>query len=323
MNLQSPKLYSFVLLLSMLAGGTYLLNPEFGRQYEWVFFIVVMLVTGIPHGATDHVVYEHCHPSKKRKNPLLNFLAFYLGAMMVYGFCWFFFPLFSLALFILISAYHFGQSQLLSVKWEELSPVKVLLYLSWGLTVLVGIIGFHFKESMEILGNLVAPDSLPTEQGQWLLAAGITAAIWGSLMLFSLIGKRASAVFLFFEVLNLGLILLLSALTSVLFSFALYFGIWHSLASINNEIKILRGTDPGFSWKSFAWKALPFSLMSILGIGLLIFLGNSLGGEVSPYLLFFIAISTLTLPHTIFMQRLYQQGEKQPHKQSGLFKVEG
>ncbi|MEM9984167.1 MAG: Brp/Blh family beta-carotene 15,15'-dioxygenase, partial [Bacteroidota bacterium] len=63
-----------------------------------------------------------------------------------------------------------------------------------------------------------------------------------------------------------------------------------------------------FDWKDFFRAALPFSLISFAGIGLLLGAAFWMGELISPYLLFFMAISVLTLPHMVFMQGFYLHG---------------
>ncbi|MCI4671576.1 MAG: Brp/Blh family beta-carotene 15,15'-dioxygenase [Bacteroidia bacterium] len=316
MNLRLPKLYSLSLLFSVALGGFYILMPEVAKELELVFFIGIMLSIGIPHGATDHIVYQFESGQEQPNRSWWFFLATYLGAMLLYSLCWFFFPMLSLLIFLIISAFHFGQSQLLFVSWKELNPLKVLLYVSWGFLILLGIIGFHLQDSLEILSSLFAKDLLISQETV-TIALLTSGGIYLLVMLFALAKGKMSGVAFFFELLNTFLLLGISYFTSLMFSFALYFGFWHSLASISHEVEIIRQDRPGFGWKAFFREAIPFSVISFVGIGILLFAGQWLNALMSPYLLFFIAISTLTLPHMIFMQKLYN-GVKSRPKQSAL-----
>ncbi|MEO0894931.1 MAG: Brp/Blh family beta-carotene 15,15'-dioxygenase [Bacteroidota bacterium] len=320
MNLQSPKLYSLSLLITLLVGGAYALFPIIGQQWELYFFVMVMLTTGIPHGATDHIVYQFEHKKQGLKPSWMTFFGTYLGAMILYSICWYFFPLVSLGIFLLISAFHFGQSQLLFMDWKELHPMKVILYISWGMMILLGIIGFHIEESMIILASLFEGMNIEISHEMITRATVATGMVWFASMMVSLITEKISGIAFFFELMNVAVLLAVSSFTSLLLSFALYFGLWHSLASISHEIQIIKQEDINFNWKQFVKSALPFSLISFAGIAILLLIGQWLHAIVSPYLLFFIAISTLTLPHMVFMQRLYAKGN-QSSKQSPTVEV--
>jgi len=319
MNLQSTNLYSLSLLFTVLVGGLYAFFPALGEKYELWFFIIIMLTTGIPHGATDHIVYQFEAKKNGQKPSWLIFLGTYIGAMILYSLFWYWLPMVSLAIFLLISAFHFGQSQFLFMKWKEVHPVKIILYVSWGLMILLGIIGFHMEESLAILSTLFGDSMIEITYDMVSRTVISLGMIWFASMMVSLLHEKISSRAFFFELMNVALLLALSSFTSLLFSFAMYFGLWHSLASISHEIQIIRQEDPAFSWQKFFKSALPFSLLSFVGIGILLLVGQWLNAYVSPYLLFFIAISTLTLPHMLFMQRLYHRGrEKKDKKQSAL-----
>ena len=89
----------------------------------------------------------------------------------------------------------------------------------------------------------------------------------------------------------------------------IYFALWHSLSSINWEIKVFRLEQAQFSWRDFVKHAWPFSLISFVGIAILLAAGSFLSTLISPFLLFFIAISVLTLPHMVYMQQFYSLKE--------------
>ncbi len=308
MNLHWPRVYPYIVSLSfglaLLSG----LWPEGESHGALPFFILMMVLTGLPHGATDHVIDRFRQQRQGRNFAWGRFLGVYLGAMLLYGAAWILLPLLSLGLFILISAYHFGQSQFLYVQGSEPSPLKIGLYLSWGLAVLTAIIGLHPAESGEVLAALLPGEQwralthwwIPLLAGSGLVAMLLLTLAWRQ----GRLRTRAYAL----EWLNASVLLLVCTQTSLLVSFAVYFGLWHSPASILAELQILREENPAYALRDFVRAALPFSLISFAGIGLLLGAGYYLAGYISPYLLFFMAISVLTLPHMIFMQGFYAVG---------------
>jgi Brp/Blh family beta-carotene 15,15'-monooxygenase len=87
----------------------------------------------------------------------------------------------------------------------------------------------------------------------------------------------------------------------LLISFIVYFGFWHSLPSMLAEYAYLK-TIPAFdSPTKFGKQLLPFSGISLVGIGLLLVLGLEFLNSSELYLLFFILISLISLPHILYM----------------------
>lgn len=307
MNLYATQAYRWVILLSVLTVLLCLLLPELATQLELPIFVVLIVLTGIPHGATDHIIYRQNQQARGRRYSFPRFLAYYFLGMIGYSICWIWFPKVSLLIFLLISAYHFGQSQLLSLQLSERHPFKVFAYLLWGAWVLAVLILGNFEESAVILAGIFPND------GQWLGAVQTlqTELVWGlSVATVATIlwaGKKdwLSVKQVAWELCSLGLLILLAQFGGLLLSFAIYFGLWHGLRSIEIEIKALQQQNPQYSWRTFVKDALPYSLLSFVGMLLLIGLMQGLLPDVSPYLIFFILISVLTLPHFLHMRDFY------------------
>jgi len=267
-----------------------------------------MVITGIPHGATDHLIYSFIQRQNGEQVSYREFVITYLVAMLLYGVCWYFFPLWSLVVFLVLSAYHFGQSQLLYISLEEQHPFKLLLYVMWGATILISILLFHWPASQDILINFI-PQSFLIQIDQFTYRAELPWVLMGIVLLGLSIawgmGNMSIKQYVY-ELMNLILLMLLFYHTTLLISFAVYFGLWHSIASILTEVKALQSKGIDISLKGFVREALPLSLISFLGIGILLVVAQWGGAVISPYLLFFIAISTLTLPHMYFMNKFYK-----------------
>lgn len=310
MNLHLRRTYPIVLVFTLLMLALAYLSPGFPGAYSLPFFVLVMVTTGLPHGATDHLIDRYQQEQQGKSFSWHRFLAVYLGAIVLYGILWIGVPLLSLAVFLLISAFHFGQSQFLYVEGPENSPFKWALYLTWGLCILTAIIGLNAKESGQVLAALI-PQTQWTGLASWMLVAlGIFGVATVGLLSWARFKGHLSRGSFGRELGHLLLLTLLSWQADLLLTFAVYFGLWHSLASISYEIRIMQEERPNFSWRDFVKAALPFSLISIVGIGMLLGTAYWLEEWVSLYLLFFMAISVLTLPHMVFMQGFYYHGQK-------------
>ncbi|MEQ8711598.1 MAG: Brp/Blh family beta-carotene 15,15'-dioxygenase, partial [Cyclobacteriaceae bacterium] len=91
------------LLLYQVVGNT-------AAEYIMVFSLIAFI--GIPHGATDHTLYGYILPHQSSKERNITFFGYYLVVMAVYTGLWFLSPFLSFVVFLLMSAYHFGETQL-------------------------------------------------------------------------------------------------------------------------------------------------------------------------------------------------------------------
>lgn len=287
---------------------------------ELGLFALVMLVTGIPHGATDHLIYSELQKSNGHQMNWRAFLGFYLLTMAAYSLVWLLLPGISLLIFLIISAYHFGQSQVLYIRWNNVSLKKRLLNLSWGTFILSALLITHLSEVLALLSSIIA---IPSILGQlnslslWgivAIPAAATLLLWG----LAIKEKVMTATELLREFLAIAMLLLVFNIAGLWMGFALYFGVWHAGSSMAAEIRQFQ-RNRAYSWQAFFRDALPFSLISLLGIGILGLLGWWAGDLVPLVLLFFIAISVLTLPHTIYMDRFYRSHP--PHENLSVSKA--
>ncbi|WKN32708.1 Brp/Blh family beta-carotene 15,15'-dioxygenase [Porifericola rhodea] len=71
--------------------------------FEWqlVFFVLLMVVTGIPHGAVNHVVYQEVEKNKQASTNYLRFFMVYLGIILLYALLWYLLPQLCLAFSLL------------------------------------------------------------------------------------------------------------------------------------------------------------------------------------------------------------------------------
>ena len=116
--------------ISLIVLGLSAVLGTLGVDVMLVVSLVLIGVLGIPHGAADHLIFNKLFP--KQKHNQARFYALYLSGILVYSLLWFLGPLLALGLFILISAYHFGESNWQYYNWRsEFS--KRFVYFNWGI----------------------------------------------------------------------------------------------------------------------------------------------------------------------------------------------
>jgi len=307
MNIHLGKLYIGVLMLSLILLAIFWQQGISGGPLDIYLFGGIIVLLGLPHGATDHVIFSYNQKKRGFSFSLGKFLGSYGMAMLGYALLWYVFPVLSLIIFILISAYHFGQSQLSYLKLAEDDLSKQILYLLWGIWILACIILLNMESTLQILGDFLVGYEFIFEMGTSLIW-GIIATLGFLIMLVLIRSYQIGALTsrqLSLEILHLLLFPLLSIKLGLLLSFALYFGLWHACSSIAHEVKTFRREEKGYNWKSFYKDALPFSLISIIGIGILLSTLDYWASHISPLMGFFILISVLTFPHFYFMNAFH------------------
>jgi Brp/Blh family beta-carotene 15,15'-monooxygenase len=286
-------------LLLILPALPTLENLSIATQLMWCAPFILLL--GIPHGAIDNVLYQKNHNIKNS-----HFIYLYLLVVAANVALWIFAPVVAYILFLVISAYHFGQSQV-SHYFTNQPLIHRTLYLSWGLSVLSGLIYWNHIE-ITMLTNQFSDFSgfSPIHQKDFLfnlycLSTANTAAIF----IWLVYSKKIRFEHFVMEVLVLCLISLCFYITPLVVGFTLYFIILHSYKVLQEEYGFLYSDQTVRSVGGFIRMVLPLTLFSFAGIAFLfglIFL-NILSLSYGYCLL--IVISSITLPHVVIMNKFY------------------
>lgn len=275
---------------SLLLCILFIFLPKDYQAIEYIFFGMVLLLVGIPHGAIDHLTSD---PQINKKG-LLRFLFLYISLIFIYLLSWIFLPIMALLAFILMSSYHFGQTHFINRPVKK--KFKVLLYFSRGLYFLLFILAGDLILTKSILEPIVSlPDSNPYTILPFFLVVTVVIQ-WISKIKFN----RSD----FFELAFLGPILFLSPLTV---SFIVYFGFWHALPSMNSEYEFLKKYPKYNSVKKFSKQLFPFSAISILGIAFILIIGINYLESNELLLVFFILISLISFPHVLYMDKFWDK----------------
>lgn len=265
-----------------------------------ILALMLILIIGIPHGAIDHVLYASTTNRSQK-----SFYIFYLGSMIAYAVLWLASPVVGLWSFILLSAYHFGQSQFSNQTAPNI--FKRSLYLSWGLSILGALLYHHpdeIQQYFEWIPSLRSSAELMSDTlfGYLSLGFGVTA-ILSIVYLFAI--RRQDFKGLTHEILQFLGIHFVFYLFPLLPAFALYFALLHSWPVMREEYKFISERKSMTKWSSFIKLLLPFTLFSFAGIAILFAVFYFQWTEQPQVLLLFILIAVLTLPHSIVMERFY------------------
>lgn len=291
--------------VGILAILVYLLIPEQVNAVQYVFLAVVLLTVGIPHGAMDHVI-DGAVNDWKPDSFNSRFYGMYLGLMAVYAVVWYFFPLLSMIIFLLITSYHFGQADTQRFElvhwpyWSMLitrgtSLLILLLFgdLAYAASIIETITAFNYENT--ILNFITVEDIML----YWtaLTSIVILLALWKS--------EKSLNLILIALAENLLLIAMFNYVNIVI-AFSLYFGLWHSYEHVKVMATYLFSQGQELTLSSFYKQSFTFSMIAYLG---LLFIYNLLDAFSQTELmvgLLLVLISVLTLPHLVVVEQLFK-----------------
>jgi len=310
-SLRSPRVYGTVVALTLLTiGGGVLGGFSFGPLAIGIL-VVAVVVTGMPHGAVDHLVAGRLYDLDFTWADQVKFYGGYLALMALYGAFWVVAPAWSLGLFLVMTMYHFGQADL---AYWELPPVPArLVYLSRG-GFLIGLPIAAYPGAVDpifdaIAGVLVTEwpflSTQPTIVFVVLVAQHVLVLLTAALA--ADVDGRARGR----EALNVTVLATLFGTVHPLVAFAVYFGLWHSLGHILELLRFFRREEiPPETLSAFYRKAALFTILPFVGLAGLYWITQSFGATDKMIALLFIIIAVMTLPHMVIVERLYRDRER-------------
>lgn len=288
----------FAITLALVAVAIF--QPAILEDISIYLSAFLIIFFGISHGSIDDKLYLDKSGKDKKK--------FYLTYMAVAGWVLLVFllsPAIALILFIVISAFHFGQSQFFYLKLPEEHYFKVSYYIIWGALILFTMFFFHFK----FIQNLLSQDPFSFFASDisynGIFIALITLyTLWLLLSTFALFENFLDLASFAREMVGLLLFIVLNIHVDLLLAFALYFGAMHALKSLIIEYHLLYRQLTTANLRKFTIDLLPNTLISIFFL-ILCYAIVSYYDIIDPFYVFLILGSAISVPHIIFINRIF------------------
>lgn len=271
----------------------------FNQAVEEAFAFILIFSFGILHGANDlEILRKKRFASDQRKSGfklLLAYVGFVLGSALLF----YLVPAGALLFFILFSAYHFGEQHWVR-RMGNSKFLQKLLYTTYGLTILLLLFRAHGAEVAEIMTEICG-FSVPVAYFGW------GSALFFGLFLICLFANFYWAQFqryLLREVFLLGVFYVVFHSASLLWAFAIYFVVWHSIPSLADQIRLLYGNLTVQNGLRYVRSSAVYwiAALATLALAFLYFRGNDFG--FLP--LFFSFLAAITFPHVLVITRLYK-----------------
>ena len=274
------KLAGLILALSIIFFGL-------ENSYSILLFIIVMLSIGIPHGSVDHLI-AFINPKARKFDNKVIFYIIYLSLIIFNIILWVISPFLGLSVFLIISCYHFGETQVIGYNSTDNKILNFVI----GANILLSLFLNNIVELQDIL--YIIPQFAKLDLSAFDSVFFLLISV-GILMLSIVNFKIKRKVPLYAEITILYIVFFH---TDLLTSFALYFGFCHSLPMLMLEFKEFKTEN----FIKFYLKTLPFTILSIFFVFILYQFNNDLLTSDNLILFVFIVISSLTLPHVFIMK---------------------
>ena len=287
-------IYSFSIVSSFVGLWITSLLPE---SFELILGFILIFTFGMIHGSNDLMIVNRLSNSNNSKffSILLTYLFVVSSAILIF----YLVPVLALSLFVLFSAYHFGEQH-----WEETlygfnSFLKRIFFFCYGMLILFMIFNFNPEKVVEIIYEITSYSLLEIYSSEVIITL---VAILFLLISYGLYNKSIKMQSVLRE---LGLLLILGIVfkaSSLIWGFTIYFILWHSIPSLLDQITFIFGDLEKKSIFKYAIAALPYWLISLIGISVLFLIFKN---EKHFYSLFFAFIAAVTFPHAIVMLKMF------------------
>ena len=268
------------------------LTIQLKSSHEDYLAYISILTVGILHGANDISLIEFLtQKTPKRK---VKFLLIYVGLIVVTSIAFFNFPLIALLVFIVFSCYHFGEQHFYN-QIKGNGPEVTSLYISYGILIFGLLFYLNYSDTVSIIFELTGLE-VPEVVFQYFMLCGM-----GATVLLVIINRtnHKQAINYLQELFLIIVFALIFELASLLWAFAIYFIVWHSIPSLKDQINALYGNLDKRNILKYVKSSLLNWMISIIGLAVVYYFSALF--DIRFITLFFAFLAAITIPHVIVM----------------------
>lgn len=275
------------------------INSFFNEFTQIIIGFVLIFTFGILHGANDLLLIQKSNPTKAQLK-FTTILLYYVLVVLFGALLFFYLPMLALILFILISGYHFGEQHWHEIVKTDNQFVKKLFFLVYGLLILSMLFYFQAEEV-----HLIIKDITNFSLSEQLIDYNfyITLLIFALFLLVLILKSKSMMTEIFRELFILLVFAIIFKTSSLIWGFALYFILWHSIPSLKDQVIFLYGNFTFKLFKKYFKAAFIYWFVSLIGIfGLYFFLKNEQVFDA----LFFSFLAAITFPHVFVIISMFE-----------------
>ncbi len=269
------------------------------EENQIILGFILIFTFGILHGANDLVLISHFENGKK--SSFLKILSSYVVIVLVSVVLFIKIPVLALLLFIMVSSYHFGEQHWQNILTDGNDKSVRFFQFCYGFLILMLLFAFNKLAVIEIVYRItnvkISENTISTLLIFTLLIFSVSIfTLYKSSETF-----KKNALEQFFYLILLGLIFKVS---SLIWGFTIYFIFWHSIPSLNDQIKFLYSSYTLANFKKYFKTAFIYWIISLIGIGILYFIAKDM---IIFDALFFSFLASITFPHAIVILEMYKE----------------
>lgn len=269
------------------------------RSQIFVGFLIIFTF-GILHGANDLLLIDKLI-YKKKTNSSLKTLLSYISVVLIGSLLFYIIPWVTLSAFVIVSGYHFGEQQWESLNKNSFKFLVKIFQLVYGLFILFLLFNFHSDEVQKIVFAITGVNFPSFFIPLFLKIFGVIFIVFG--LYFLSIQGIAIRTFIT-EIFYLVVFTVIFKSSSLIWGFALYFVLWHSLPSIIDQIKFVYGYFSLTNFISYFKSAFIYWIASLLGISILYLVFKD---EKIFNALFFSFLASITFPHVFVVTKMFNR----------------
>ena len=276
--------------MSILVFIVAILSNEYIQN---IIGIIAILSVGIVHGANDLKIISTFTNNNKSLNRI-KYFSFYLLTVLLGGLFFFFLPSFALLFFILVSCFHFGEQH-----WEskiKANKYNYLLYFIYGGVIFLLIFIIKYDDVSKVISQITG---INFESIFFMILFLIFFSFYISIIFF-----KKEFTLMLIEILLLLFFSLIFYNSTLIYSFSFYFIVWHSIPSLESQLKKLYGDISYFSIYEYVRSSILYWVMAIVGLFSFYYFFNIKSNYFLP--LFFSFLAAITFPHVIVISLMFQ-----------------
>lgn len=275
---------------------------------QFLLFLSGIVILGIPHGAADLLVANRNASSSAKPFSTWKFLVNYISRLVIFAILIWLWPLLGVSIFILIAAYHFGETDLHHFRTD--TWIGKLVVVTYGLLILSIILVHHFDEVKPLVqlitdNTIVNSDMSWIDENRYYIVSAAGVIFFTMSFLYFLLNRNNENVIQGDFLFQLAILLIILFNLPMLLGFTFYFVVWHSLLSLKNIVSYLR-KEKYTSTQSIAKQLIFYSAISLFGIALFGWFGFSYLNDSVIASAIFIGLAVLTAPHMQVMHDMYR-----------------
>lgn len=279
----------------------------FSGEFEIILGFILIFTFGILHGSNDILLIGSISNTTV-KQPFFRVLFIYLLTVGLAVVTFYYLPILALGLFVLFSAFHFGEQHWEHQELQLNGRLSQFFYFSYGMLVLALLFVLNASDVIEVVEAITSYTITETQ----LLYVSIVSliAFLGSALYLILISKSHQNIILK-ELFLLLVLMIIFKVSSLIWAFTIYFIFWHSIPSLFEQVNFIYGKFDKPSFMNYCKNAFPYWIISLIGITIVYFVFKD---DTIFYAVFFSFIAAVTFPHALVINKMFKNKKTQPNQ---------